>query len=312
MRLVTQIISTKRSAHHAFIAWLCGNTDRPIAFFNNVIPSTPPKLRELAFFNADRAEDEKARLHTLLAGDCDALLNFEGKLPTSIENWNKDYLLPRLEGRLQRIVFLRDPINTLASLAKRSRPQRFRGRFNFFYQALCIEEMLTHLQTDQAKLCDRVVVFSAWRMDGEYRAKLARELGLKSSGLPLHVTPFGGGSSFAGMDFDPATQTAELFERWRAVEDNPIFLAPFADDEAQKAMRYYFQLSGAGEIVKTDVLDRLISRAKKNAQAQAYVREFLRPMRRAKALIVGMEHARASLAREAWKGAIKAHMALRL
>ncbi len=311
MRLVTEIISTKRSAHHAFIAWLGRNAGKPIAFFNNVIPSTPPKLRELTFFNTTQNVSEDERLHMLLAGDCDALVNFEGKLPESIERWNSDYLLPRLQSRLHRILFLRDPINTLASLAKRSRPARFRSRFNFFYQALCIEEMLTHLHNNPAGLCDRTVIFSAWRMNSDYRAKLASELGLKGSELPLQVTPFGGGSSFGGMNFDPATQTSELFERWRAVEDNPMFLAPFADQASQAAMRYYFQLAGSAEIVKPGVLDSLVARAEKHDEAKTYAHDFLQPLRRARGQILHMEHARASLMREAWKGVLRARMALR-
>jgi hypothetical protein len=312
MRLVTEIISTKRSAHHAFIAWLGRNTDKPIAFFNNVIPSAPPKLRELSFFNATRNVGGDARLRMLLDGDCDALVNFEGKLPESIERWNSDYLLPRLQGKLQRIAFLRDPINTLASLAKRSRPARFRGRFNFFYQALGIEEMLTHLHDNPSGLCDRTVIFSAWRMNSDYRVKLAGELGLNSSELPVGITPFGGGSSFGGMNFDPVTQVSELFERWRKVEDSPLFLAPFADQAAQTAMRYYFSLAGATEIVKPGVLDGLVARAEKNDEAKAYAREFLQPLRRARGQILRMEHARASLVREAWKGVIRARMALRV
>jgi hypothetical protein len=312
MRLVTEIISTKRSAHHAFIAWLGRNTDKPLAFFNNVIPSAPPKLRELSFFNATRNVGDDARLRMLLDGDCDALVNFEGKLPASIERWNRDYLLPRLQGKLQRIVFLRDPINTLASLAKRGQPTRFRGRFNFFYQALGIEEMLTHLHDNPSGLCDRVVIFSRWRMNADYRAKLAGELGLKGSDLPSKISPFGGGSSFGGMNFDPVTQVAELFERWRMVEDNPMFLAPFADQASQIAMRYYFSLAGATEIVKPGVLDDLIVRAGQSAEAKAYARDFLQPLRRARGQILRMEHARASLLREAWKGAIRARMALRV
>ena len=275
MRLVTEIISTKRSAHHAFIAWLGLNTDKPVAFFNNVIPSAPPKLRELSFFNATKTAGEDERLRMLLNGDCDALVNFEGKLPDSIERWNSQYLSPRLQGSLRRIAFLRDPINTLASLAKRSRPERFRGRFNFFYQALGIEEMLTHLHYNPSRPCDRVVIFSHWRMNTDYRAKLASELGLRGSNLPSKISPFGGGSSFGGMNFDPVTQVAELFERWRAVEDNPMFLAPFADPAAQTALRYYFPLAGATEIVKPELLERLIARADKNAEAKAYARDFL-------------------------------------
>lgn len=92
MRLVTEVISTKRSAHHAFITWLCLNTDKPIAFFNNVVPSTPPKLRERVFFNVTRNTSENERLRILLADDCGALVNFEGKLPTSVMNWNGGYL----------------------------------------------------------------------------------------------------------------------------------------------------------------------------------------------------------------------------
>jgi hypothetical protein len=312
MRLVTEIISTKRSVHHAFIAWLGINTDKPVAFFNNVIPSAPPKLRELSFFNATRNIGDDARLQTLLEGDCDALVNFEGKLPESIERWNSNFLLPRLQGNLRRIAFLRDPINTLASLAKRSRPERFRGRFNFFYQALGIEEMLMHLHDNPSRLCDRAVIFSHWRMNADYRAKLANELGLKGSDLPSKLSPFGGGSSFGGMNFDPVTQVAELFERWRTVEDNPMFLAPFADPAAQTALWYYFPLAGATEIVKPELLERLIVRAEKNAEAKAYARDVLQPLRRARGQILYMEHARASLSREAWKGVIRARMAFRL
>ncbi len=312
MRLVTEIISTKRSAHHAFIAWLGINTDKAVAFFNNVIPSAPPRLRELSFFNTNRNENEGARLGILLNGDCDALVNFEGKLPESIERWNNGYLLARLKGKLQRIVFLRDPINTLASLAKRSKPERFRGRFNFFYQALGIEEMLTRLHDNQSLLCDRVVIFSNWRMNADYRAKLAGELGLNGSDLPLQLSPFGGGSSFGGMNFDPITQVAELYERWREVEEYPLFLAPFADPVMQTALRYYFPLAGATEIMKPELLERLIVRAEKNTDAKAYARDFLQPLRRARAQILGMEHARASLVREAWKGALRARMALRV
>lgn len=149
-------------------------------------------------------------------------------------------------------------------------------------------------------------------MNGDYRAKLAHELGLNSSDLPLQVTPFGGGSSFGGMNFDPATQASELFERWRAVEDNTMFLAPFADQVSQTAMRYYFQLAGAKEIVNLGVLNRLIARAEKNAEAKAYARAFLQPLRRARMQIVYMEHAPLSPVREAWKGIIRARMVLGL
>lgn len=183
---------------------------------------------------------------------------------------------------------------------------------NFFYQALCLEEKLTLLHDNPERLCDRTVMFSAWRMYNDYRANLARELGLKGADLPLQVTPFGGGSSFAGMNFDPATQAVELFERWLVVENNPMFLVPFADQASQTAVRYYFQLAGATEIVESSVLDRLIARAEKNAEAKAFAREFLQPLRRARMQIVHMEHVRPSLVREAWKGAIRARMALRI
>jgi len=319
VRQITEVISTKRSAHHAFIGWFCANARRPIAFFNNVIPSSPPRLRELERYSggvAEAAPRAADHVDELLEGETDVLMNFEGKIPSSIERWNDKYLRPHLKqpmnGRLVRVVFLRDPVNTLASLAKRCRPQDFRSLFKYFYQVIALEEIITRLAQKRSSFCEKVVLMSPWLRDEDYRSEIARFFDLTPGAPPERVTRQGGGSSFKGMEYDPATSSAALHERWRAVEDNPLFLTPFADAQAAEAMRTYFQLFGARESLDPAIVDILEQRASKEPQAADYLRRILVPMRRARATLDAMEFAPQPAIRELWKGVITTRMMLRI
>ena len=311
MRSITEVISTKRSAHHAFITWFCQNARRPIVFFNNVLPSSPPRLREVERFHLDIAP-RMDRVDELVEGPNDVLLNFEGKIPSSIEKWNEKYLLRRLNGRLVRVVFLRDPVNTLASLAKRCRPNDFRSLFKYFYQVLALDEIITRLAEKRSNFCEKVVLMSPWLSDESYRSEVAAFFQLASGAPPARVTKQGGGSSFKGMAYDPADDTAALHERWRAVEDNPLFLAPFADGQTAETIRSYFRLFGAYESVDPATIDALERRASREPAAAGHLRRILIPMRRARGSLDAMEFAPQPAVRELWKGVVTTRMMLRI
>ena len=192
------------------------------------------------------------------------------------------------------------------------RADDYRSRFSYFQQVVALEETIEQLGREMERLCDRAVVMSAWQGDPGYRAELAEYFGLKSAALPGEVTRFGGGSSFAGLDFDPREQSDALLERWREVESNPLFLAPFADARAQEMLRLYFSLFGSVEKADPALVERLVRRAATERRAAFFARDVLQPMRRARAQIVEMEAAANSAAREAWKAVIRTRMALRV
>jgi hypothetical protein len=315
VRQITEVISTKRSAHHAFIRWFCQNARHPVAFFNNVIPSSPPRLRELERYTggvpqvASKATDH---VNELLEGETDVLMNFEGKIPSSVERWNDKYLRSHVNGRLVRVVFLRDPVNTLASLAKRCRPKDFRSLFKYFYQVLALEQIIAQLAQKKSSFCEKVVLMSPWLRDEHYRAEVAQYFNLTPGLPPAEVTRQGGGSSFNGMAYDPATNHAALNERWRVVEENPLFLTPFADPQTAEAARQYFRMYGAHESVDPAMIDSLEARAAKSPEAADYLKRVLEPMRKARASLDAMEYAPQPAIRELWKGVITTRMMLRI
>lgn len=310
MRNVTEIISTKRSGHHAFIRWLCGNSRRPLVFFNNVVPCVPPRLRRLEYvkFDGPLPKTAAAKKSELMGGAHDIILNFEGKLPQNVDRLNDEFIVPKTSGRLRRIAFLRDPINMLSSLAARTRGNAFKDKFNFFYQLLAFEEIMHRLDGKRNEWAHRVVLFSAWQKNESYRSELATYFELEDTTLPTKVADFGGGSSFSGMDFDPRTQADSLFSRWKSAENHPLLLACFADETAAKAIDRYFLMFGELEHISPGVAQELARSASKSSQARALARDFLRPLRIARREITRMEHAQHSAIRAAWLIAVQARI----
>jgi len=314
MRRIIQVIATKRSAHHAFVHWYCRNAPRPVSFFNNVLLSSPPRLRELERFDGDAppvVADAGDHEQELLSGSDDVVMNFEGKSPASIRRWNDGYLRQRVPGELRRVVFLRDPVNTLASLAKRCRPGERRSRFKYFYQVVALERLIVQLDLKPEDLCDRVVLMSPWLRDADYREELTRYFDLRPGAPPTEVMRQGGGSSFGGLAYDPQSDAAALHDRWRAVQDNPLFLAPFAHEPLLAAMRSYFRLFGAYESFDPAELATLRRRALDSRAARAYAKRALEPMRRAGPALDAMEWAPPTrLRRHLWRGYALGRVAL--
>jgi hypothetical protein len=315
MRRVVQIISTKRSAHHAFVHWYCRNSRRPITFFNNITLSAPPRLRERETFDGS-APSVRVKGGNyepdLLAGSTDVVMNIEGKSPASIRRWTDGYLRARVPGQLRRVVFLRDPVNTLASLAKRCHPRSPRKLFGYFYQVLAMQQTIGQLPDERAEFCDKVVLMTPWLRDPLYRDELAGYLDLNPGAPPAQVTRQGGGSSFNGRAYDPAADGAALHRRWQELERDSLFLAPFADEPSVAAMRDYFRLFGAQEPFDPTTIDILQQRAAKDRAAKDHVRQILIPLRRAAYALDAMERAPHQLARLLWRTVAYSRVMLRL
>jgi hypothetical protein len=306
-RRCIEVISTKRSAHHAFITWIADNSDRPMLFFNNVAPSLPPRMREADLLNSDTDVHVTDPEKRLLLGPEDAVINFEGKFLSSVERWNACYLSPRLHGTLCRIIFLRDPVNCFASLARRVTRRDARRCIMFFSQVLAFESILAGMKDSAAH--DRGVSFSRWIADDDYRRDLAHFLRLRGTELPSRVTTFGGGSSFAGMSFEPARDSAALLKRWQTMARDPLYLAAFADDRSVTAMESYFASFGGEKDVGQDAVRELRERALKDVAARRFQRRYLEPLRRARAQLEALDRSYDSRMREFWRAVIRLRVA---
>jgi hypothetical protein len=239
-------------------------------------------------------------------------MNIEGKNPASIRRWTEDYLRARVPGELQRIVFLRDPVNTLASLAKRTNPRKLGSLFNYFYQVLALQQTIGLLPDARAEFCDKVVLMSPWLRDPAYRGEVAAYFGLDPGTPPVQVTRQGGGSSFGGRAYDPHSDGGALHRRWRELESDPLFLAPFADDQSVAAIQSYFRLFGAQEPFDPAMIATLQQRAVNDPAARGYVRRVLAPMRRAASALDAMEAAPQHLLRGLWRTVAFGRILLRL
>lgn len=296
MRTLTEIISTKRSGHHAFIEWIGAGS--AVVFFNNPAPTSPPRLREAVRWDGLAApKGDSERVSALLEGPDNAIVNFEGRQSDSITAWNEAYLSPKLSGNLRRIVFLRDPLNLFASLARRTKKQSPHALFQFYQQALAFESIINALETADA--FEHCVIFSAWLTNENYRAKLAEALDIPGGPPPEVVTAFGGGSSFEGRTFDPKVDQNRLFERWRNMVDHPLYLSLFADPALYHAMMRYFIRFAADEHVAPEALDVLARNASANERGKELARGPLTALRNCREQIVRLERSRSRVFRTA-------------
>lgn len=168
------------------------------------------------------------------------LFNFEGVTPEGVAR--VEAAQAAREGAAgPRIVFLRDPLNTVASLIRRKR-----------WPAMDIVMLCQQLFALEVWLRDRAAPaagalhlgYDSWLLDPDYRAGAAARLGIADTPPPEAVTPHGGGSSFGGEDRLDAAGRAERLRRWPAFRDHPVFNALVG----HASVRETFEAACAGDL----------------------------------------------------------------
>lgn len=211
------IISTKRSGHHAFIDWILAQAPDAV-FVNN---------RPLPRAEADMRAARDGRLH---------IVNFEGITPHGVAR-----VQAAERGSRREVVFLRDPLNTVASLIRRkARPVA--EVVMLCQQLFALRDWLERRRGPGEEVH---ISYNAWLLDPGYRQTAAERLGLPGADLPEAVTAPGGGSSFGGpARVDEAGRAARL-QRWRNLADHPAFNAMIGHE----AVRDTFEAACAGDLV---------------------------------------------------------------
>ena len=281
-REIIQIISTKRSGHHAFLNWYAKGRAEPVAFFNDIVPSKRPWVNDrVAYFNDHPPIAGKNGLQKLINAPHVVLVNQEGRRPDNVRALTEDFLKKKLQARVVRHTFLRDPLNFLASSVKRWNTREPYQSFKPFLQALAFEEIVMGLQSDD------FIAFSGWRFDEAYREELAQRLGIENTTPEQKVTLYGGGSSFSGKRYvvSGADERSDLIGRWEKMRDDPGFLAMFRDDRFVDACRRYFDKAGDRELTPRCSLDDVLSAAARSADAERIARKMIAPLRRVPGLL---------------------------
>ena len=223
------VVSTKRSGHHAFIQWLMANGRGRAVHVNNV------RVGANIVQAVEHAVEEKATDDGIgePSSPTRVIINFEGVTTRGVAETIASQRT--LSTDITTIIFLRDPLNLVASLIQR-KTLPLKDLVMLIRQVLA-EKALLGLSQDRMENktktqkapapfpVDAFVFYNAWLTDPAHRAGLAQACGLQSDTLPGTVTPHGGGSSFDDLEHFGTADTARLLSRWKAHRDTPAYRA---------------------------------------------------------------------------------------
>ncbi|WP_316013341.1 hypothetical protein [Roseobacter sp. HKCCA0434] len=194
------VISTKRSGHHAFIAWYRHHAPDQWMHLNN------------------RSLDRLIRRDLVKVDAPRILINFEGVTPEGIER-----VRAREDGTAKSrtdVIFLRHPLNMLASFVHRVEKKFAKGLTGLAVHTILrqvhAQNYWSSLRTDLPRYS-----YDPWVSDESYRAKMADALGLTGNSPLKDISEYGGGSSFTGVD--DTVDPLDRLNRWSIKSDSAIF-----------------------------------------------------------------------------------------
>lgn len=201
------IISTKRSGHHAFIRWIEAGSRAPTRFINNAAPT------ETLIGSMTRLAQGMPEAGTII-------LNYEG---VSIAGVSKVIGAQEATGAdVCNVLFVRDPLNACASLLHR-KALRYAELVMILRQLFALRNWLRLYQAGNFN--GNIAFYNQWLVSREYRASLADKLSISSTPPPDEITSFGGGSSFKDISTGGEGAASRLLHRWKKYQDDSLFRA---------------------------------------------------------------------------------------
>lgn len=201
------VISTKRSGHHAFISWVQAGSRQRTQFFNNCA------IKKRTLNRVPSLSREQTEPTTLI-------FNYEGVTPRGVAR-----ALSRQQSTnsiIDKIIFVRDPLNVCASLMHRESNIHAK-LFRIMRQMFALKSLL-ELHRQEPCFAD-LIFYNRWLTDGCYRDNVAQQLSLSRSMVISEISKFGGGSSFQDLSHGGDAAAPKLLTRWKTYKDNSIFQA---------------------------------------------------------------------------------------
>ncbi|MEM6256649.1 MAG: hypothetical protein AAF821_27415 [Cyanobacteria bacterium P01_D01_bin.156] len=241
-----------RSGNHAVIDWIINMSPNPVDYWNNVA-KCPRKL----FFRQKKILLRSHENRSL------------AEINDNFLEKNHDNYFGRSRKRFN-ILLIRDPFNLFASRLKQVRNQGFKesttgflmGHPKYKYgqskpsefvgvwkeharEFLGITSYLNHPKV--------LVNYNKWVTDRNHRMKCASDLNLpyqeKTISRVVGQDGAGAGSSFDKYDFSGRASDMKVFERWKAMRNDPYYRTLFEDFEVWDLSKKIF-----GDIEGTECL----------------------------------------------------------
>mgnify|MGYP006283075365 CR=1 FL=1 len=223
---VIVVFGMKRSGNHVFINWLLAQHPGPVVFYNHVHPQEIPYHRWKREWRVNDPLKPPAIIFSYEDRDFDE--TFAGPL--------QDFLSAHA-GRIAEFrtcVVMRDPRNFFASRFKKwseeyhdgDRTRRLIDMYKLYARAF---EGGGALARHGPVTCVR---YNRLITSAEYRRELSAALGIRQGDRGLDEVPhYGHGSSFDGVALRNRAADMDVFGRWRAYAEDPVFRRIMSDPE---------------------------------------------------------------------------------
>jgi hypothetical protein len=231
------VLGMRRSGNHVAINWILEQVDGPAVFYNNIDSQKAPYTAGRTEFRTRKGKSPRL------------ILSYED---VSVDQLLSDPLISFLEtrqkedgARVRFALILRDPYNLFASRLRKW-PERFSTDTKIASQIALYNE-LAGLAANPAPIWNDAplipILFNSLISDDDYRRHIASSFGVKEGDVGLDKVPvYGHGSSFDGTTLTGESVRDHVFERWRAVENEPRFQTILRSPEVQEIGNGLFQM----------------------------------------------------------------------
>lgn len=241
-----QIVGMRRSGQHAIVTWLARQCPGATFFINDVQPGQPLADRLVKLDPFDLCYVDGQPVSAPLSRPIDNVIcNYED---LRVEETPKDQTTE--SDRCQRILVLRDPYNLFASryfFWVRMPEQALRWRWDD--RDLWMNHAEHYLALEGETGSNWVTVnFNRWAVDRDYRATLARKLGIVFSDAGYrevgHV-----GSTFDSHRFHGHAERMEVDRRWQRAAPVPEYVELVRDEKLRaQSLRIFGALDGVDSL----------------------------------------------------------------
>lgn len=222
------VFGMRRSGNHVAINWILEQVDGPAVFYNNINPDKSPFAGVRTEFRNKSGPSPRL------------IISYEDVDPDRLLS---PPLLSFLEDRVVRdgasvrfALILRDPYNLFASRLRKW-PERFVNDTKIDMQTRMYQDLASLAAHPKSIWQGAPVVpifYNDLVSDPAAREKLSARLGIKTGDAGLDDVPvYGHGSSFDGTELSGEAVRNNVFERWRALEKDPVFQKTLNDPELQ-------------------------------------------------------------------------------
>jgi hypothetical protein len=249
-----RFVGMKRSGNHAILNWIVRQTPGLVCYYNDVDINASPlnKMIESHYKNLwlnIPAGSQVRRKPCVIS-------SFEDCKPEDVFGESNLFNLQhhfRKNNELYEVLIIRDPFNLFASrFFHRSHRKSFIANPKILYDLVDLWKLYAYEylhKTNYLKNNKIVINYNLWVKDKNYRQKLAKNLNLVFTDQGFEeVAVHGQGSSFSKTQIKDASYL-KVFERWRELENDPLYCSIFNDSEVIALSQQIF-----GEIPETELL----------------------------------------------------------